>query len=194
MPDGLRNLRRQRAQVVSRPAGAGCGNHRRGFRRGRGTDGHPDRQHGQIGGLRPGILVFRADSGRHRVGDVVVPVPPPAELPSSRQKANSTRLRTDTSPGEMLSPVFYVLYVMLVLIAAGGLMAAADVAPDRQGLRIDKVPVDLFGLTMPRWRSPVDQQSSTAWRGLSSAGFPTISAARTRWCWYLPSRASASGA
>jgi OFA family oxalate/formate antiporter-like MFS transporter len=46
------------------------------------------------------------------------------------------------------SPCFYVLYVMFVLIAAGGLTMAASMAPIAKDFKIDKVPVDLFGVTM----------------------------------------------
>jgi OFA family oxalate/formate antiporter-like MFS transporter len=47
------------------------------------------------------------------------------------------------------SPVFYVLYVMFVLIAAGGLTMAASMAPIAKDLKIDKLPVALFGYSMP---------------------------------------------
>ena len=44
--------------------------------------------------------------------------------------------------------MFYVLYVMFVLIAAGGLTMAASMAPIAKDFKIDKIPVDLFGITM----------------------------------------------
>src|ERR1700730_9423276 len=54
------------------------------------------------------------------------------------------------TPTEVLrSPVFYVLYLLFVLIAAGGLTMAASMAPIAKDLKIDKVPVELFGLAMP---------------------------------------------
>jgi OFA family oxalate/formate antiporter-like MFS transporter len=45
--------------------------------------------------------------------------------------------------------VFYVLYVMFVLIATGGLTLAASMAPIAKDLKIDNVPVELFGFAMP---------------------------------------------
>ena len=52
-------------------------------------------------------------------------------------------------PSEVLrSPVFYVLYIMFVLIAAGGLSMTASVKPLAADLKIDKVPVDLFGVVL----------------------------------------------
>jgi OFA family oxalate/formate antiporter-like MFS transporter len=51
------------------------------------------------------------------------------------------------SPSEVLrNPCFYVLYVMFVLVAAGGLMMAASMAPIAKDFKIDKVPVVVFGL------------------------------------------------
>jgi len=47
------------------------------------------------------------------------------------------------------SPVFYVLYIMFVLIAAGGLTMAASMAPIAKDLKIEKIPVALFGMAMP---------------------------------------------
>ena len=72
----------------------------------------------------------------------------PAALATVKVKPNQTaRVYT---PGEVLrSPVFYVLYIMFVLIAAGGLTMAASMAPLAKDLKIDKVPVELFGLAMP---------------------------------------------
>jgi MFS transporter, OFA family, oxalate/formate antiporter len=47
------------------------------------------------------------------------------------------------------SPVFYVMYLMFVLIAAGGLTMAASMAPIAKDLHIEKTPTELFGITMP---------------------------------------------
>src|ERR1700735_3580963 len=46
-------------------------------------------------------------------------------------------------------PVFYVLYAMFFLIACGGLPMAASIASIAKDLKIDKVPVDLFGYVLP---------------------------------------------
>jgi OFA family oxalate/formate antiporter-like MFS transporter len=54
------------------------------------------------------------------------------------------------SPTEVLrSPCFYVMYVMFVLVAAGGLTMAASMGPIAKDFKIDKIPVAMFGLTMP---------------------------------------------
>jgi OFA family oxalate/formate antiporter-like MFS transporter len=72
---------------------------------------------------------------------------PPAELIGAKIKPNQTA--HGYTPTQVLrSPCFYVLYVMFVLIAAGGLTMAASMAPIAKDFKIDKVPVDLFGVTM----------------------------------------------
>jgi OFA family oxalate/formate antiporter-like MFS transporter len=72
---------------------------------------------------------------------------PPAELIGSKIKANQTA--HGYTPIQVLrSPCFYVLYVMFVLIATGGLTMAASMASIAKDFKIDKVPVDLFGVTM----------------------------------------------
>jgi MFS transporter, OFA family, oxalate/formate antiporter len=73
---------------------------------------------------------------------------PPASFITAKVKPNQTA--HGYTPVEVLkSPVFYVLYAMFVLIAAGGLTMTASIAPIAKDFKIDKVPVDLFGLAMP---------------------------------------------
>jgi OFA family oxalate/formate antiporter-like MFS transporter len=58
--------------------------------------------------------------------------------------------RRDYRPLEVLSrPVFWVMYAMFVLVAAGGLMATAQLAPIAKDFKIMDVPVSLIGLTLP---------------------------------------------
>jgi len=74
-------------------------------------------------------------------------VAPPAQLVAAKVKLNQTA--RGYTPAEVLrSPCFYVLYLMFVLIASGGLTMAASVAPIAKDFKIDKVSVDLFGFTM----------------------------------------------
>jgi OFA family oxalate/formate antiporter-like MFS transporter len=73
---------------------------------------------------------------------------PPPQLVTAKVKANQTS--HGYTPMEVLkSPVFYVLYLMFVLIASGGLTMAASMAPIAKDLKIDKIPVELFGMAMP---------------------------------------------
>ncbi|MBV8424488.1 MAG: oxalate/formate MFS antiporter, partial [Candidatus Eremiobacteraeota bacterium] len=56
----------------------------------------------------------------------------------------------DYNPGETLrSPVFYVMYVMFVMVAAGGLMAVAQLGPIAKDYYIDTIPVTILGITAP---------------------------------------------
>jgi OFA family oxalate/formate antiporter-like MFS transporter len=71
----------------------------------------------------------------------------PASLIAAKVKANQTA--HGYTPAEVLrNPVFWVMYVMFVLVASGGLTMAASMAPIAKDFKIDKVPVELFGLTM----------------------------------------------
>jgi len=73
---------------------------------------------------------------------------PPPSLVATAVKPNQTA--HGYTPGDVLkSPVFYVMYVMFVLIAAGGLTMAASMAPIADDMKISKIPVDLFGMLMP---------------------------------------------
>ena len=47
------------------------------------------------------------------------------------------------------SPVFWVMYVMFVLVASGGLMMTASMAPIANDLHVSKAPVALFGMVLP---------------------------------------------
>ena len=72
---------------------------------------------------------------------------PPPEILAARVKPSTTAY--GYTPQQVLrSPVFYVLYVMFVLIAAGGLTMTAAVKPMAADLKIDKIPVDLFGISL----------------------------------------------
>jgi OFA family oxalate/formate antiporter-like MFS transporter len=72
----------------------------------------------------------------------------PASLIAAKVKANQTA--HGYTPAEVLrNPVFWVMYLMFVLVAAGGLTMAASMSPIAKDFKIDKVPVELFGLLLP---------------------------------------------
>src|SRR5277367_6550267 len=72
---------------------------------------------------------------------------PPASMIAAKVKPNQTS--HGYTPMQVLqSPVFYVMYFMFVLIAAGGLTMAASIAPIAKDFKIDQMPVELFGATM----------------------------------------------
>jgi OFA family oxalate/formate antiporter-like MFS transporter len=54
------------------------------------------------------------------------------------------------APSEMLTtPVFWIMYLMFVLMAAGGLMATAQLAPIAKDFKVADIPVSLIGITLP---------------------------------------------
>ena len=70
-------------------------------------------------------------------------------LPTSAQMARWAG-RTDYTPKQMVTtPVFWVMYLMFVMMAAGGLMATAQLAPIAKDFKIADVPVSLIGITLP---------------------------------------------
>jgi OFA family oxalate/formate antiporter-like MFS transporter len=74
--------------------------------------------------------------------------PKPGQLPAFTPRIVQTR--REYSPLEMLkTPVFWVMYVMFVSVAAGGLMATAQLAPIAKDFQIIDVPVSILGLTLP---------------------------------------------
>ena len=61
-----------------------------------------------------------------------------------------TVTRTDYSPKQMLkTPVFWMIYVIYVLVAAGGVMATAQLGPIAHDYGIAASPLTIFGITMP---------------------------------------------
>lgn len=58
--------------------------------------------------------------------------------------------RREYAPQEMVrTPVFWLMYAMFVMMAAGGLMATAQLGPIAKDFKIADVPVSLLGLTLP---------------------------------------------
>jgi len=65
-------------------------------------------------------------------------------------KANGRGANADYTTGQMLrAPVFWVMYAMFVAVAAGGLMATAQLGPIAKDYGIASLPVTLFGATLP---------------------------------------------
>ena len=67
-------------------------------------------------------------------------------------------------PGSMIviakgQPVFTLMYFMFVIVGAGGLMVTANLSPIAKDIKVDSVPVALFGLTMAAltWAATIDR-------------------------------------
>jgi MFS transporter, OFA family, oxalate/formate antiporter len=77
----------------------------------------------------------------------------PTAVPAENQQryvAPSRQTSATYRPSQILKePVFWIMYVMFVLMAAGGLMATAQLAPIAKDYKIADVPVSILGLTLP---------------------------------------------
>ncbi|MDB5764715.1 MAG: Permease of the major facilitator superfamily [Herminiimonas sp.] len=58
--------------------------------------------------------------------------------------------KMDYTTGQMLrTPVFWVIYILFVAVAAGGLMATAQIGPIAKDYGLAKLPISLLGITLP---------------------------------------------
>ncbi len=92
-------------------------------------------------GVLQGTVVFLAALGLRRPLERV--------LHHHRDPAARTELPSATPLQMLRAPVFWVMYLMFVLLAAGGLMATAQLASIAKDFHIANVPVSLLGLTLP---------------------------------------------
>jgi OFA family oxalate/formate antiporter-like MFS transporter len=75
--------------------------------------------------------------------------------PEQKKMANISSInvqqsKRDYSPAEVLKkPVFWVMYIMFVMVAAGGLMATAQLGPIAKDFKIGDIPVNIMGLVLP---------------------------------------------
>jgi len=75
--------------------------------------------------------------------------PPAKAMPVRRKQLNLPQTKVDFAPSQTLrQPVFWVLYAVFVMVASGGLMTAAQIAPMANDFQIAKVPVTLLGFQM----------------------------------------------
>lgn len=76
--------------------------------------------------------------------------PPVAAIAAAVKGSVNPTTRRNIGPGEMLrTPVFWVLYLCMVLVASGGLMAAAEIGPIAKDYGVDKIPVTVLWATLP---------------------------------------------
>ena len=105
---------------------------------------------------------------------------------AKKSSPNVPQTTRDYKPMELLrSPVFWVMYAMFVMVAAGGLMATAQLGPIAQDFKIGDVPVNIMGLVLPAltFALAIDR--------VSSAGCQTKLAVNRRCCLLLRSSQSA---
>jgi OFA family oxalate/formate antiporter-like MFS transporter len=74
-----------------------------------------------------------------QAGEVAAPAAPAVQ-----------QTRRDYGPAEVIrTPAFWAMYVMFVMVGAGGLMAIAQLAPIANDYKIAGIPVSILGLTLP---------------------------------------------
>src|ERR1035437_1209205 len=66
------------------------------------------------------------------------------------QEVKKRQTQVDFTAGQMAAtPNFWLMYVMMTMVATGGLMAVAQLKPMAVDFKVDKIPVHLLGLAMP---------------------------------------------
>jgi MFS transporter, OFA family, oxalate/formate antiporter len=86
-------------------------------------------------GIGQGVIILIMSQMLKAPAKGQVPAAPPRVSQSKR----------DFTPGEVLkTPMFYVMYVMFVLVAASGLVVTAQVAPIAKDYKIASTGIDLF--------------------------------------------------
>ncbi|SEA96425.1 oxalate/formate MFS antiporter [Paraburkholderia sartisoli] len=74
----------------------------------------------------------------------------PALRSTSTAKRKFAMSKIDYTPGQMIkTPVFWVIYASFVAVAAGGLMATAQLGPIAKDWGLAKLPMSFFGMTLP---------------------------------------------
>lgn len=91
-------------------------------------------------GIGQGIIVFLLGFFLRR---------PSVAMPVKKKQLNLPQTTANFTPGQTLkTPIFWILYLTFVLVASGGLMATAQIAPIAHDFKIADVPVNLLGLQM----------------------------------------------
>jgi MFS transporter, OFA family, oxalate/formate antiporter len=74
---------------------------------------------------------------------------PQTVMVAAKKKLAIPQTSLNVDPSQTLrTPVFWILYVTFVMVAAGGLMAAAQIGPIAKDFKIADTPVSLFGVSM----------------------------------------------
>src|SRR3979409_1449363 len=74
---------------------------------------------------------------------------PSQVMPASKKQLNLPQTRLALTPYEGLrTPIFWVLYLVFVMVAAGGLMTAAQIGPIAHDFKIADTSVSLLGFQM----------------------------------------------
>jgi MFS transporter, OFA family, oxalate/formate antiporter len=101
-------------------------------------------------GYQTTFLVFGVLQGLIVILAALFLVTPPRVAAPETLKPRTLQNVRDYTPAQTLrSPVFWVMYVMFVLVGAGGLMAVAQLGPITKDFGIRDVPVTILAITLP---------------------------------------------
>jgi OFA family oxalate/formate antiporter-like MFS transporter len=75
--------------------------------------------------------------------------PPSVAMPAKKKQLNLPQTKINFTPPQVLrSPIFWIMYLVFVMVASGGLMTAAQIAPIAHDFKIANEPVSLAGFQM----------------------------------------------
>jgi len=75
--------------------------------------------------------------------------PPSVAIPAKKKQLHLPQTKIDFTPPQVLrSPIFWIMYLVFVMVASGGVMTAAQIAPIAKDFKIADVPVTLAGFQM----------------------------------------------
>ena len=102
-------------------------------------------------GFEATFLYFGIGQGLIVMLLAVFMVRPPANIAKSvARKTKVQQVKADFTPSQIVrQPVFWVMYIMFVLVAAGGLMATAQMGPIAKDFKIDGVTFNVMGMILP---------------------------------------------
>jgi OFA family oxalate/formate antiporter-like MFS transporter len=102
-------------------------------------------------GYESTFLTFGLGQGAIVMILALLMVRPPAHVSGTIKKQTKVQqARVDYGPAQIIrKPVFWVMYVMFVLVAAGGLMATAQMGPIAKDFQIDGVNFNVMGMVLP---------------------------------------------
>lgn len=91
-------------------------------------------------GIAQGVLIFVLALFMTK------PVPPSGVQPAPR----IVTTKVDYTSGQMIrKPLFWLIYVIFVVVAAGGLMATAQIGPIAKDYGLASLPMLIFGINLP---------------------------------------------
>jgi MFS transporter, OFA family, oxalate/formate antiporter len=75
--------------------------------------------------------------------------PPAVAMPAKKKQLHLPQTKIDYTPPQVLrTPIFWIMYLVFVMVASGGLMSAAQIAPIAHDFKIANEPVSLAGFQM----------------------------------------------